>query len=347
MHNVADRISILRDAADGRAGLLFDTTPQVALLDAFGNRVFKDPAVTIIGNPQVTSGTGSAANVNNNQGVRNSAGVYTFQMGISGLVGNTYEINFYKQSGGVTPAVQQNIVITHGIANKIGFLRLPSSTDSNQVRSKTGEALKVQPVIEVQDAAGNRVLDSADVITATLNLTPRGNRDILKNYTVSALAGVATFSNLAMIVDPNQVYRLNFSYGSNLHTAEVDLQVTHADAEYLGISTSPVAGNKTGDPLQQSPTIVVYDFDGNRTTSLTNVTISASVVVGNGYVESNGLASVVNGIADFQNLTLVALPGESQQLRFTLLGAVNSASAAVLSPNSQNLVLDLRRSSEA
>jgi hypothetical protein len=337
MHNVADRISIVRDAADGRSGLIFDTTPQVVLLDRYGNRVFKDPAVTIIGNPQVQSGSGSAANVNNNQGVRNTAGVYTFQMGISGLVGNTYEINFYKQGGGVTAATQTGITITHGIANKIGFLRLPSSTDSNQVRSKTGESLKVQPVIEVQDAAGNRVLDSADVITATLNITPRGNRDFLKNYTVSATAGVATFSNLAMVVDPNQIYRLNFSYGSNQHTAEVDLQVTHADAEYLGISTSPVAGNKTGDPLVQSPTIVVYDFDGNRTTSLSGVTISASVVVGSGYIESNGLASVTGGIATFQNLTLVAPPGENQQLRFTLLGAVNSASAAVLSPNSQNL----------
>jgi hypothetical protein len=84
---------------------------------------------------------------------------------------------------------------------------------------------------------------------------------------------------------------------------------------------------------------VVYDFDGNRTTSLTNVTISASLVVGSGSIESNGLASVVNGIADFQNLTLVAPPGENQQLRFTLLGAVNSASSAVVSPDSQNLSL--------
>jgi hypothetical protein len=103
MHNVADRISIVRDAADGRSGLIFDTTPQVVLLDRFGNRVFRDPAVTIIGNPQVVGGAGSAANVNNNQGVRNAAGVYTFQMGISGLVGNTYEIS---ASDGASPTLK-------------------------------------------------------------------------------------------------------------------------------------------------------------------------------------------------------------------------------------------------
>jgi hypothetical protein len=333
MHNVATQISLLTPASGGRSGLTFTTKPQVVLLDKFGNRVFKDSPVNLIASPTLQSGSGAPGVVNNDQGARDNTGVYTFDMGISGLVGNTYGLSFLRIAGGLATTSQSDIVITHGNANKIGFLTLPGATDSNQVRTKTGQNLLVQPVIEIQDAVGNRVLDADFDVTSTLEQTFRAGRDFLRGHTVSAVAGVATFTNLQMIVDPAQQYRLNFTFGLNVHTAPVQLQVTHADAEYLTIATAPDGGNKTGASLSRSPIITVHDFDGNLTTSLNNASISALIASGGGsvVVDGNEKAVVQGGIAQFSNLKIVALPGVDQRLYFELDGYDNSASATVTS----------------
>lgn len=339
MHNVAHRISILTPAAGGRSGLDFETKPQVVVLDRYGNRVYQDNALNLTANPIVTSGTGTAAFSNNNTGSRNNQGVYTFNMGISGLVGNTYALNFVHNQGVAIAAQQTGITITHGLASKIGFLTLPNTLGPNQETTATGANLRIQPVIEIQDAVGNRVLDFTEDVVATIETAHRGNRDYLSGNSVSAVAGVATFQNLKMVVDPAQQYRLNFTFRQSSFVANIPLQVTHAAPEYLTISTSPLAGNKTGDALQRSPVLTVHDFDGNLTTAITGASVSAHITTGNGYVvqDGNHKALVQGGIAEFQQLKIVAPPGEAQRLTFRLDGFANSASATVSSEATANL----------
>jgi hypothetical protein len=340
-HNVANKIIQVRDAVGGQAGLDFATQPQVKVVDRFGNTVYDDGAITILAIPEVATGTGQAAVAGNNEAQTDANGIATFDMGISGSVGNTYKLTFKDFNEQLITASQSGIVITPGQARQLYILRAASATDSNSVRTKTGQALLVQPVIEIRDDYGNRVVSSNAIITVSLSSTVRGTRDYLKNYTVSAVAGVATFSGLTMIVQPDTNYQLTYKFGGNTtaFTQTEPLWVTHADAEYITIERQPQGGNKTGNSLSLSPIVTVRDFDGNQTTMISGETVSAVIAQGSGSVAQNADATVVAGVATFNNLTLVALPGEAQRLRFELQGFNNSASSIVKSANSDELTL--------
>ncbi|BDQ00819.1 LamG-like jellyroll fold domain-containing protein [Aquiluna sp. KACHI24] len=338
-HNVAHKIVQIQDAVGGPAGLDFLTQPKVKVVDGFGNTVFDDARITILAVPEVASGTGGVSVAGNNEAQTDASGVATFDMGLAGSTGNTYKLVFKDDQEALIPASQSGIVITYGQARQLFISRAASATDSNSVRSMTGEALKVQPVIEVHDDWGNRVLNSNHTITVSLSSTVRGARDYLKGYTVSAVAGVATFSNLAMIVLPETSYQLTYKFTGNSTalTQPTAVWVTHALAEYITIERQPQGGNKTGNSLSLSPVVTVRDFDGNPTTTITGQTISATITQGAGSIAANGQASLVGGVATFSNLTIVALPGENQRLTFTLDGYQNSASQAVTSVASNEI----------
>ncbi len=340
-HDVANKIIQVRDAVGGQAGLDFATQPQVKVVDQFGNTVYDDGAITILAIPEVATGTGQAAVAGNNEAQTDANGIATFDMGISGSVGNTYKLTFKDFNEQLITASQSGIVITPGQARQLYILRAASATDSSSVRTKTGQALLVQPVIEIRDDYGNRVVSSNAIISVSLSSTVRGTRDYLKNYTVSAVAGVATFSGLTMIVQPDTNYQLTYKFGGNTtaFTQTEPLWVTHADAEYITIERQPQGGNKTGNSLSLSPIVTVRDFDGNQTTMISGETVSAVIAQGSGSVAQNADATVVAGVATFNNLTLVALPGEAQRLRFELQGFNNSASSIVKSANSDELTL--------
>ncbi|NBU22639.1 MAG: hypothetical protein EBS38_01835 [Actinobacteria bacterium] len=341
-HNLANKIVQIQNAVGGSAGLALPTPPRVKVVDRFGNTVFQDSAITLVAVPEVATGAmGSVINVSGNIVQTGADGAATFSMTLGGLASNTYRLVFKDIDETLIPASQSGIVLTHGQANQLVIARAASATDSNQVRTKTGEALKVQPVIEIHDAFGNRVLDANYTITASLSSTVRGARDYLRNFTASAVAGVATFSNLALIVQPEASYQLTYRFvlSATALTQQSPLWVTHANAEYITIERQPQGGNKTGNSLSLSPVVTVRDFDGNPTTMISAETISAVIAQGAGSVTANGQASVVNGVATFSNLTLVALPGEAQRLRFELVGFSNSASQVVKSVASDQITL--------
>jgi hypothetical protein len=143
-----------------------------------------------------------------------------------------------------------------------------------------------------------------------------------------------------MVVKPEQEYQLAFSFYAsvNAYTQTSPIWVTHALAEYITIERQPQGGNKTGNSLSLSPVVTVRDFDGNPTTMITGQTVSANISQGSGSITANGEASLIGGIATFSNLTIVALPGENQRLRFTLDGNFqNSVSQAVTSVASNEI----------
>ena len=338
-HNVAHKIVQVQDAVGGPAGLDFLTQPKVKVVDRFGNTVFDDARITILAVPEVASGNGGVSVAGNNEAQTDASGIATFDMGLAGSTANTYKLVFKDDQEALIPASQSGIVITYGQARQLFISRAASATDSNSVRSMTGDALKVQPVIEVHDDWGNRVLNSNHMITVSLSSTVRGARDYLKGYTVSAVSGVASFSNLAMVVLPETSYQITYKFTGNSTalTQPASLWVTHALAEYITIERQPQGGNKTGNSLSLSPVVTVRDFDGNPTTTITGQTVSAAITQGAGSITANAQASLVGGVATFSNLTIVALPGQNQRLTFTLHGYQNSASQAVTSVASNEI----------
>lgn len=339
-HNLATQLFLVQDAAGGRASSIFTTAPKVRLLDRYNNWVSTGTSVTVQadvidengGSPSLVGGDAQTTN-----------GEATLAVGISGTTATTYTLRFVATSNQGVPiasAEQTGIVITHGSASRVRILQNLASDDGAGNLTKTGSALNVQPVVEVVDANNNRVLDFAGIVQASISSVVRAERDYLIGNTVSAVAGVATFSALAMVGEVGTSYSLNFYRQGFLSNPALSANfvLTHGDAEYLTIATQPAGGNKTGSALSQSPIIEVRDFDGNLAQTLNNTNITAAIFSGTGSVDVTGSntdkAVVINGVAQFSNLTVVALPGESQSLLFTLDGATNSASGLVTSSES-------------
>jgi hypothetical protein len=341
-HNVPAKVIQVVQASGGQSGQGFATGPSVKILDNYDNLVFSEATAPTI---RIDGFIGSSAtSVVVSQNTRQSVGGFaTFSPSIAGLVSNTYRFEFVVDSDlSVTKAIQSGISLTPGVASRVVLVTEPLTSMSGVV-SKTGAIFQQLPTVEIQDSVGNVVTSTnrelAVTISAVLDRDPNraATKDRLIGFTASAIAGVATFSNLALIGDPAATYTLQFYDPNNnlvRSNSAQDLRVTHADPEYVSILQQPVGGNKTGSSLSTSPIVEARDFDGNLVTSLNQVTISAIVSSGGGALASGFEASVVSGVANFQNLILVALPGVAQTLKFELVGALNSASATVTSTDS-------------
>ena len=341
-HNVPAKVIQVVQAAGGQSGQGFVTGPSVKILDRYDNLVFSEATAPTV---RIDGFIGSSAtSVVISQNTRQSVGGFaTFSPSIAGLVSNTYRFEFVVDSDPtVTKAVQSGISINPGVAYRVALVTEPLTSVSGIV-SKTGQIFRQLPTVQIQDSEGNIVTSAnrelAVTISAALNRDPNraASKDRLIGFTASAVAGVATFSNLALIGDPAATYTLQFYDPNNnlvRSSSTQGLRVTHSDPEYVSILQQPVGGNKTGSSLSTSPIVEVRDFDGNLVTALSQVTISAIVSSGGGNIASGFEASVVSGVASFQNLTLVALPGSAQTIRFELAGSLNSSSATVTSVNS-------------
>jgi hypothetical protein len=341
-HNVPAKVIQVVQASGGQSGQGFATGPSVKILDKYDNLVFSEATAPTI---RIDGFIGSSTtSVVVSQNTRQSVGGFaTFSPSIAGLVSNTYRFEFVVDSDlSVTKAIQSGISLTPGVASRVVLVTEPLTSMSGVV-SKTGAIFQQLPTVEIQDSVGNVVTSTnrelAVTISAVLDRDPNraATKDRLIGFTASAVAGVATFSNLALIGDPAATYTLQFYDPNNnlvRSNSAQDLRVTHADTEYVSILQQPVGGNKTGSSLSTSPIVEARDFDGNLVTSLNQVTISAIVSSGGGALASGFEASVVSGVANFQNLILVALPGVAQTLKFELVGALNSASATVTSTDS-------------
>ena len=207
--------------------------------------------------------------------------------------------------------------------------------------TKTGSPLAAQPVVQIQDYYGNVVLNSNLTVSVTLDRVDDSldTKDRLINGQLAATNGVATFTNLAVVarpgtsnVGPRPEYRLGFSADLQLSDTSEKLSFRHGDPTSIDIVRQPSsvvsAGvlTKTGDALEGSnqPIVRLLDFDGNLATEVSNVSVSASVVrgggealteVGAGSIPKN-TATFTEGVASFANLSIVALPGVEQAVRF-------------------------------
>jgi len=333
-HNVSHKLVITRDAASGRAGEAFETQPIVEIRDRYNNLVESSSQAIRVGASAGGSVTGREKNAVN--------GIATFSsLALGGLTTNTYSLTFEIPDTQVDTATQSGITITFGVADRLVLTTAPKSLDADEVLTKTGSPLAVQPVIEVRDAHGNRVENAASNIVVSYVAT-RDVRDRLVNATATAVNGIATFEDLTMVARPGQIYRLSFTSGTLTNTQSGDLQVRHGDAHSIEIVTQPSAVidavngilTRTGNALHVQPSIRVLDFDENHADTISGVTVVASVIEANATnyaltdLDSNGQAfneaEITNGEATFSALRIVATPGVAKQLEFTAIFNIES-----------------------
>ncbi len=213
------------------AGAVITPAVQVTARDSLGNT-----ATSFTGSVTVAIGSNPAGGVLS--GTKNQtavSGVASFPDLSIDKASTGYTLT--ASATGVTAATSTAFTIGAGAAAKLALTTEPSSSASS------GVAFTPQPVVQVQDASGNPVSQSGDVVTATIASGPTGAT--LTNATATTGSnGAAPFSGLA-ISGPVGTYTLSF--GSTGLTAVTSSAIT------LGAGAAAMIAENGGNGQSASP----------------------------------------------------------------------------------------------
>ena len=173
----ASQIVKANDAQSATVGTAVPLAPAVTVTDANGNPV---AGATVA--YSVASGGGSITGTSATTG---SNGVATLG---AWTLGTTAGANTLSVSSGSLPAATFTATGVADVAAKLGIATQPGS-------ASVGSAITAAPVVHVQDQYGNLVTTATTSVTASL---ASGSGTLGGTVTVSAVAGVATFSNLVI-----------------------------------------------------------------------------------------------------------------------------------------------------
>jgi adhesin/invasin len=258
----------------------------VKVTDAAGNPV-AEAAVTFA----IVSGGGSITGGNQ---TTNISGIATIGSWTPGSVGaNTLSASAIGLTGSPITFVATG---TAGAASKLALTTVASATAQNRVPFAT------QPVVQIQDANGNAVRQSATVVTVAL--TTGGATLGGTTTATTSINGAAAFSNLS-ISGAVGGHTLTFS-APGLTSATASVTTLPGAASTLSV----VGGNNQsaipGTPLPVSPSVKTADADGNAVPGLE---VIFAVVSGGG--SATGLTQTTNlsGVATVGSWTIGGATG--------------------------------------
>ena len=242
-------------------------------------------------------------------------------LGIGGLIdsaNNPYTLTF--SATGLDPVNSNAVELTAaGAATQLVITTQPSAT------ATSGSAVAQQPVIEVQDAYGNRVT-SNNGSSVTASVSAGGNLEGISS--VDTAGGVATFSNLA-ISGATGDYTLTFSSGGVAAVVSRTVTLTGpGEASVLVITTQPSATAASGSAFTQQPVIEVQDAFGNPLNTDNGRTVTVMVSVGGTLVGTTSVATS-GGVATFTNLGIGGLI-ESANNPYTLTFSATGLSLSLI-----------------
>jgi len=262
------------------AGAVMSPAPTVQVEDANGNAVADaGVSVTLTSTGTLTSGSTKIVTTDANgvatfsNLVWNTGGSYTIAASASGLTAS-------GNSGSFT--------ITAGSPVTLAFTTQPVTTNAGSTIPTT--------VVKIEDSLGNVVTSSSDPVTLTPN--GPGGFDPGATSTVSAVNGVATFSNL--ILDQSGSYTLSATSTDGAVGTSHSFTISALAATRIVFSQGPVNGTAG---TVQSPNVVVQAQDqyGNVATTATGtVTLAASPSV----TLTSGTKALSSGVATFSALAI-------------------------------------------
>ncbi len=236
------------DNQSGAAGQALANPLAVKVTDTNNNPVENVPVTwTANGGGSVSA----PASVTNAQGIAQvtrtlgtAIGAYTTTATVDGLNGSP---------------VTFNSTATAGAAAKIVVITQPSATAVNGVQ------FTQQPVVQVQDAAGNNVGPAGRLISAVL-VNTEGNLNGARNRQTNA-TGQATYTNLN-ITGPVGSYTLRFSSGT-LADAFSDPIVLSAGAPSAAESSVEASPGSIAVGETSNITVTIKDAGGNPVSGVT------------------------------------------------------------------------------
>ncbi len=297
----ATQLGITQQPTAVEAGGFFSPVITVEVRDALGGRVAgaANPVTVTI-----ASGTGTLLGTTTVNAVSGTAtftdlkvsgsGAHTLSFSAAGLTGAT------SSSFTVTPVVRQLVVTTP-----------PSGAIS-------GFPLTTQPVVELRDLAGNKVLGATNAVAVAVT---GGSAVLSGTTTVNAVNGVATFSNLQLTGLGSTT--LSFTV-TGATTANSIFNVTAAPAVSLGMVNQPSAVESGGN-FASPITVEVRDALGGRVAGA-STSVTATITSGSGTLLGATTVSAVNGLATFSSLKVGG--SGSYVLTFSSSGLTAAVSSA-------------------
>lgn len=292
-------------STDVFSGVVLPQQPVLGLRDAGGIAVAaatNSITATVSPSTATLSGTATVAAVNGvatftNLVLTGPAGAYTLSFAGTGLTSATAPVNI---------AAPQD-------PTALALVTAPSTS------AVAGAALAVQPVIELRDSKGAKVIGSTKSVTVNV-LT--GNGVLTGTTTVNAVNGTATFTNLAIV--GTSVSTLQFT--STLVSAVATGNITITPV--LAFATVP-NGAATGGVLTQQPVVEIRDNAGNKITKATdNVVVTLQSATGT--LSGTTTVAAVAGVATFTDLKITGV-GATNTLTFTSVGTTVVSSNIVVS----------------
>ncbi len=286
-HGAASALVWTVQPTNGTAGSALAPTPQVTVRDNLGNTVTGFAGtitVTIGNNPGAATLTGGTpSNLAN--------GVADFAFLSLNRPGNGYTL--IASAGGTPPNVTSaafNIVA--GTGNQLVFLAQPNN-------DTVGKAMTPAVQVAVQDAQGNTVTAATNSITLVLNLNPAGA--VITGNTVSAAAGIATFSNLRLDKASVNPYNLIATSAGLISSPNSSLFTIDRAPTTATITTDTPDPSVAGQPYTVSYTVVATAPASGTPTG--SVTVSDGTGASCVSVAPSGSCQLISTTAGAKNLT--------------------------------------------
>jgi hypothetical protein len=261
----AAQLTFSQQPGGGKSSTAWTTQPWVTALDAGGNTVTSTvQSVTLA----ITSGTGTAgaalictANPKNT-----TSGLVKFAGCKVNLVGGGYTLT--ATSGSLTSATSGGFNITPGAAKKLIITTQPGGGTG-------GTAWSTQPVVTVEDVAGNTVTSSSASVKLAIT-TGTGTSGATIACTTNPLAassGVVNFAGCAITLAGTGYTVKATSTGLTLATSSA-FNVAVGPAALLNVTTNTTGGTG-GTAWTTQPVVKVQDAGGNTvTTSTASITLA-------------------------------------------------------------------------
>ncbi|WNG38694.1 S8 family serine peptidase [Archangium violaceum] len=261
---------------------------KVAIQDAFGNATTSTANVTIA----LGSGSPSGSTLSGTTTVAAVGGVATFSDLSINKVSTGHTL--VASSGTLTSATSATFAATPGAPYRARITQQPSN---NVVAGSP-----ITPAVQVSlfDKDGNLATQSTDSVTVSLGNNP-GGANLGGTTTASAVAGVATFSDLT-VSRPGINYTLTAGASGIYSDTSVGFNVSAGEASRLVFTSTPADNTAVGSAF--TVRVAVQDSAGNIISGATpEVTLSLDNAAG---ATLGGTTTVTasGGVATFSGLSV-------------------------------------------
>ena len=262
---------------------------QVSIEDAQGNVVTSSTsAVTLAIGTNPAGGTLSGTLTQNAV-----AGVATFSGLSINKAGTGYTLS--ASSGALTVATSTTFNITAGSASQLAFTVQPTN-------AAAGAAIAPPVQVSIEDAGGNVVTTATNSIVVAI-ANNAGGGTLGGTATVTAVAGVATFSTLS-INKTGTGYTLKATSGALTAGTSSGFNITPGTATQLAFAVQPTS-TAAAATITPNVQVSIEDANGNVVTSAVNgVTLAIGTNPGSGTLSGTLTQTAVGGVATFPGLSI-------------------------------------------